>query len=315
MKEVTNDMRSITRLGVTALASAVLVTGLAGSALAQDAEGNVTVSGSSTVEPISLAVAEEFAILNPNWTYSVEGPGTTARLRAVLQRRHRHQPTPRAPSATPSWRRAPPTASRRSSSRSPSTAWPSSRARPNEALDCLNFADLYAIFGPERIPDDAVRDLGRTVAALAAASSARRRRLARRATSPSPRRATSPARYDSFIEIALADIQARADCSRRRRRGRRRRRRSTALRTPGDIYVASAQRQRHHRGRRRLPDGHRLRRLRVRRATTPIAVKLVAIDGGDGTASRPTRRPSPTARYPIARPLFIYPDAGAPERR
>ena len=72
-------MRSTTtRLGAVALASGVLVTALAGSALAQDAEGNVVVSGSSTVEPISLAVAEEFNILNPNWTFTVEGPGTTA---------------------------------------------------------------------------------------------------------------------------------------------------------------------------------------------------------------------------------------------
>src|SRR5687768_11227217 len=71
-------MRSTTRLGTVALACGVLMTALAGSALAQDAEGNVIVSGSSTVEPISLAMAEEFNFLNPNWTYSVEGPGTTA---------------------------------------------------------------------------------------------------------------------------------------------------------------------------------------------------------------------------------------------
>ena len=38
--------------------------------------GSIVVSGSSTVEPISIAVAEEFAAANPNVDISVDGPGT-----------------------------------------------------------------------------------------------------------------------------------------------------------------------------------------------------------------------------------------------
>jgi phosphate transport system substrate-binding protein len=38
--------------------------------------GNIVVSGSSTVEPISIAVAEEFGAANPNVNISVDGPGT-----------------------------------------------------------------------------------------------------------------------------------------------------------------------------------------------------------------------------------------------
>jgi phosphate transport system substrate-binding protein len=38
--------------------------------------GSITVSGSSTVEPISAAVAEWLAEANPDFTFSVEGPGT-----------------------------------------------------------------------------------------------------------------------------------------------------------------------------------------------------------------------------------------------
>ena len=38
--------------------------------------GAINVSGSSTVEPISTAVAEAFATANPNFTYTVDGPGT-----------------------------------------------------------------------------------------------------------------------------------------------------------------------------------------------------------------------------------------------
>ena len=38
--------------------------------------GSIVVSGSSTVEPISIAVAEEFGAANPNVDISVDGPGT-----------------------------------------------------------------------------------------------------------------------------------------------------------------------------------------------------------------------------------------------
>src|SRR5690349_5430667 len=38
--------------------------------------GSINVSGSSTVEPISTAIAEAFAADNPDFTYTVKGPGT-----------------------------------------------------------------------------------------------------------------------------------------------------------------------------------------------------------------------------------------------
>lgn len=41
-----------------------------------DVTGRVVISGSSTVEPISAAVAEKFAAVNPNVQISVDGPGT-----------------------------------------------------------------------------------------------------------------------------------------------------------------------------------------------------------------------------------------------
>src|ERR671917_2479599 len=38
--------------------------------------GEIVVSGSSTVEPITSIVAEDFAAANPDVTYTVDGPGT-----------------------------------------------------------------------------------------------------------------------------------------------------------------------------------------------------------------------------------------------
>ena len=46
------------------------------SAPAADVEGEVVVSGSSTVEPISSSVAEAFSAANPKVAISVDGPGT-----------------------------------------------------------------------------------------------------------------------------------------------------------------------------------------------------------------------------------------------
>ena len=73
-----SPMRTTKQLGAAALAIGVLTATMVGSALAQDVEGFVDISGSSTVEPISHLVAEEFNSMNPNWTFRVNGPGTTA---------------------------------------------------------------------------------------------------------------------------------------------------------------------------------------------------------------------------------------------
>ena len=88
-------LASTKRIGALALAATVLVAACGGSAAtprpppaprhgapaeSQAAGGSVSgeifVSGSSTVEPISTGVAEAFAAANPDFNYTVEGPGT-----------------------------------------------------------------------------------------------------------------------------------------------------------------------------------------------------------------------------------------------
>ncbi|MCB1015597.1 MAG: substrate-binding domain-containing protein [Acidimicrobiales bacterium] len=48
-----------------------------GDAGGSDVSGEVNISGSSTVEPISVAVAESFADVNPDIAVNVDGPGTS----------------------------------------------------------------------------------------------------------------------------------------------------------------------------------------------------------------------------------------------
>jgi phosphate transport system substrate-binding protein len=69
-------MRPTNRLNAAVLGAALLTTTAAGGALAQDVEGTVDVHGSSTVAPISLAVSEDFAALNPGFGFGVGEEGT-----------------------------------------------------------------------------------------------------------------------------------------------------------------------------------------------------------------------------------------------
>ena len=281
-------MRSTTRLGTVALASGVLVTVLAGSALAQDAEGNVIVSGSSTVEPISLAIAEEFNILNPNWTYSVEGPGTTAGFEqfcngeidiADASRAIREEETATCESAgvTPVELQV----------AIDGLAVITNPA--NEALTCLNFIDLYAIFGPESDAIATWEDAAAFAAELGSATTSWPTGDLS-ITAPGDESGT----YGSFIEITLADlIEAQGA--------------EETLRTPGDIYVASPNDNVIIDGVSGFPTGIGFVGYAFA-ANNPDRVRIVPIDGGDGTCVAPDPTTVADGTYPIARPLFIYPD-------
>ena len=141
-------MRTTTRLGAAAFGTAILTTSLAGSALAQDVEGFVDISGSSTVEPISLLVAEEFNYMNPNWTYRVNGPGTTAGFEQFCNGETDISDASRG------------IKDQEIENCAASGITPVELkigidglavivSTQNDSLECLNFTDLYAIFGKE----------------------------------------------------------------------------------------------------------------------------------------------------------------------
>lgn len=78
-------MRRSTKLSVIPLAFALLLAACGGGGATDDTEapadgggtqGGIQASGSSTVEPITAAVAEKFNEANPGIAISVEGPGT-----------------------------------------------------------------------------------------------------------------------------------------------------------------------------------------------------------------------------------------------
>jgi phosphate transport system substrate-binding protein len=258
------------------------------------AEGFVDISGSSTVEPISLIMAEDFNWLNRNWTYRVNGPGTTAGFEQFCNGETDISD-----------------ASRRIKDRE-IDACADAGIEPvelkvgidglavivsteNEAIECLNFDDLYAIFGIEsdgvRTWEDAAKyasELGSATTAWPSGDLA--------ITAPGDESGT----WGSFLEIALEDIQeARAEAGHATAEG------EPYTRAPGDIYVASPNDNVIIDGVGGNPNGVGF--VGYAFATNNAdRVRMVPIDEGDGVCIAPDAEAVAANRYPISRDLYIY---------
>ena len=161
--------------------------------------GTVTISGSSTVEPISVRVAELFRDVAPDVNVTVDGPGTGDGFKLFC-----------AGETDISG------ASRRIKDKEAATcaesgiSWIELRVGidgiavmthpDNDAVNCLNFEDLYAIVGPESSGFSNWSDAGSLAAQLGSSTSFPD--LALDITAPGAESGT----YDSFIEIVLEGI-------------------------------------------------------------------------------------------------------------
>ncbi len=291
-------MRTTKRLGAAVIGSAVLTTSLAGSALAQDIEGFVDISGSSTVEPISLIMAEEFNYQNPNWTYRVNGPGTTAGFEQFCNGETDISDASRAIKDSEVENCA-------ANGISPIElrigidGLAVIVSTQNDAIECLNFNDLYAIFGAESDDVRSWEDAAAFAAELGSETSAwPSGDLA--ITAPGDESGT----WGSFIEIALEDIQeARAEAGVEAAHG------EPNTRTPGDIYVASPNDNVIIDGVGGNPNGIGFVGYAFA-VNNADRVRMVPIDGGDGNCVLPDAETVAANTYPIARDLYIYPEGG-----
>jgi phosphate transport system substrate-binding protein len=298
-KEEITLMRDRSRriVAASALTLAVAIAG-AGAALAQEpVVGNVDIHGSSTVAPISNAVAEAFNALNPDFTYVVGDEGTGAGFADFF--------CPGISDISD--------ASRQIKDEEATTCAGNGveyvelkvaydglaviTSAANTTIDCLSFADLYALLGPEANtagPDGGQITNWSQAQALAT-------ELGSTTTFPdAPLVITAPGTesgtYDSFIELVIAGIAEE--------RGQ-----EATLRDPGDIYVASPS------------DNVIIQGVAgTGELTTTLGfvglayaeqnkdtVKMLGVDGGEGCVTPDTTTVS-DGSYPIARPLFIYPN-------
>jgi phosphate transport system substrate-binding protein len=297
-------MRSTTRLGAAVLGATLLTTAAVGSALAQELEGSVVVSGSSTVRPITDLVAEGFAAANPNVTVSVDGPGSTVGFELLCNGDIDIGDASRAIKDTE-------LETCNGAGISPVElnvgidGLAVITSTQNDALECLNFNDLYAIFGIEsddlRTWEDIAAfagELGSTTSAWPSGDIA--------ITAPGDESGT----WGSFIEITLQGIQdARAEAGNEAAAetdadGKIVRR----TRLPGDIYVASGDDNAIIEGVGGNPNGIGFVGFAYA-INNADRVRMIPIDGGDGCVE-PDHDTVASGTYPIARPLFIYPDTG-----
>ena len=157
-------LASTKRIGALALAATMFVAACGGSAATSAAPGAsmaaseapagggvtgaINVSGSSTVEPISTAVAEAFAAANPGFTYTVEGPGTGDGFKKFCagetdisdaSRKIKDEEAKACADAGIEYVEL-------------KIAYDGMSVLTsvnNKAISCLSFADLYALIGPE----------------------------------------------------------------------------------------------------------------------------------------------------------------------
>ena len=161
--------------------------------------GAINVSGSSTVEPISTGVAEALAANNPDFTFTVKGPGTGDGFKTFCKgetdisdasRKIKEEEAAACQTAGIQYVELPIAYDGMTVMTNPS----------NTAVTCLSFADLYALIGPESQGinkwSDATplaKELGSNTVFPDADLSI---------TGPGEESGT----YDSFVEIALDKI-------------------------------------------------------------------------------------------------------------
>jgi phosphate transport system substrate-binding protein len=110
--------------------------------------GSINVSGSSTVEPISTGVAEALAANNPDFTYTIKGPGTGDGFKVFCKgetdisdasRKIKDEEAQTCKDAGIEYTELAIAYDGMTVMTNPS----------NAAVTCLSFADLYALVGPE----------------------------------------------------------------------------------------------------------------------------------------------------------------------
>jgi len=265
-------------------------TGADGEAAAEGGElsGSIVISGSSTVEPISIAVAERFAEQNPGVDVSVDGPGTGDGFELFCNGETDISDASRAIDEEE-------VAVCEENGvefvelKIGNDGLAILTNEANDAVDCLTLADLYALAGPEsqgfgswRDAQELARELGSTTELPDAPLDI---------TGPGEESGT----YDSFVELVIEEFNED---------------RGADAATRPD-YQASADDNTIIQGIQGSDTS--LGWVGFAFAQEAEGVKTLAVDGGEGCVDD-TPETIADGSYPISRPLFIYVDAAKAEQ-
>lgn len=256
--------------------------------------GTIFVSGSSTVQPISEAVAEAFKAINPNFGYTVEGPGTGDGFVKFCSGESDVSDASRKIKDAEA--QACQTAGITYTELKVGYDGITVMTHPDTPVDCLTTADLYALFGPES--DSFTNWQDAQALATELGSTTVFPDLPLQITAPGEESGT----YDAFLELggitATGTTRGKFDATH-----------PAALRVPGPNYTASA-------------DDHVIV-TGVEAGAGSLGfvgfayfeaagsnVKPIKIDKGLDctTAVEPDIATIADGSYPLSRPLFIYPN-------
>ena len=159
--------------------------------------GEINISGSSTVEPISIRVAELFEDVQPGVTVNVDGPGTGDGFKLFCEGETDISDASRAIKKDEA--AACEKAGIEFIEIKIAFDGISVLTSPDNEVKCLSFADLYALVGPESQGFDTWSDAATLAKELGSTTSFPNTKLD--ITAPGEESGT----YDSFIELALAD--------------------------------------------------------------------------------------------------------------
>lgn len=243
-------------------------------------------------------VAEEFNFANPNWTYRVNGPGTTAGFEQFCNGETDISDASRSIKG----KEVENCAANGIDPVELKVAIDGLAvivSQQNSTTECLNFQDLYAIFGVE---SDDVRNWedAATFAAELGSGTTSWPSGDLAITAPGDESGT----WGSFIEIALEGIQEE-----RAEAGNEAAAEEAGTRTPGDIYVASPNDNVIIDGVGGNPNGIGFVGYAFA-VNNSDRVRMVGIDGGDGNCVVPDEETVAANTYPISRDLYIYPGQG-----
>jgi phosphate transport system substrate-binding protein len=169
------------------------------SSAAPAVSGSINVSGSSTVEPISTGVAEAFAAANPDFKFTVKGPGTGDGFKVFCKgetdisdasRKIKDEEAAACKAAGVEYTELAIAYDGMTVMTNPA----------NTAVTCLSFADLYALIGPESQGFKKWSDAQALAKELGSNTTFPDADLS--ITGPGEESGT----YDSFVEIALDKI-------------------------------------------------------------------------------------------------------------
>jgi phosphate transport system substrate-binding protein len=251
--------------------------------------GAINVSGSSTVEPISTGVAEALAANNPDFTFTVKGPGTGDGFKTFCKgetdisdasRKIKEEEATACQSAGIQYVELPIAYDGMTVMTNPS----------NTSVTCLSFADLYALIGPESQGfskwSDATplaKELGSNTAFPDASLDI---------TGPGEESGT----YDSFVEIALdkiADPRGQLDPETKH----------TATRPD---YTASANDNTIIEGIAGSPSSLGWVGFAFAEENTDKVAEIQVAKDPNGTCVSPSHDTIADASYPLSRTLYIY---------